>query len=79
MQAQSRAKRKLQQQGIQVRKDKKDRIRFIKDQTALEVPIPPEMLIPIRDREKEQSIIEAEEVLISLQLLVDMVAKEQRI
>ncbi len=39
--------------------------------------IPPEMLIPIRDREKAQSAMEAEEVSISLQSLVDMVAKEQ--
>ncbi|KAE8442281.1 hypothetical protein EG329_003481 [Mollisiaceae sp. DMI_Dod_QoI] len=81
--AERKAKDELQVKGVADRKAKRERRKFVKEQIVLQSrglipPIPPELLLPIRDRQKEQTAEEAKEIRIRNQALYDTLAQKEK-
>jgi hypothetical protein len=80
--AESKVKDEVYHQGVADRKEERERKKWVKEQQVLQgrgitVHIPPEKLIPIRDREKEPSVQELEDIQILHLSLVEAVIREQ--
>jgi len=80
--AQKIAKDILYRQGVNDREEERLRKKWVKEQRVkqargIPVHIPPERLVPIRDREKQQTAEEAELVRMEHQALYDKVSSEQ--
>jgi hypothetical protein len=73
----NKAKNQLKDRGIQARKDEKARLNYLKEQQPLGTYIPPEMLLPIRDPEK-QPTEEEKEALRANPALYDYLAQMEK-
>ena len=81
--AENKAKDDLYKLGVIDRREERERKKWVKEQQALQALgvvalIPPEKLVPIRDREKEPTADEIEAIHIANQSLYDTVAQEQK-
>jgi hypothetical protein len=80
----NKTKKEVYHLGVADRKDEIERKKWVKEQQALQgcsiaVYIPPEKLVPIRDREKQPTDEEVEAIYIQHQSLYNAVAREQEI